>query len=179
MSPLIIFAQLPDQVTAGDPVVLHMPEISLIDSDHAPVSLTLTTSTPGAPISSSDSNSDMWVKITSVVPGNTHRELKAHISGTIPAGTTLTLLPSAATTTNSAGNLGTPISSPITLTTTPQNIVTLIGSCYTGTGATDGYQLTYTWSLDNPSSNFGLLEANASSSITVYLTLTQSNNDGQ
>ncbi|MBT4968183.1 MAG: hypothetical protein HN704_04945 [Bacteroidetes bacterium] len=173
-----ILAQLPDQITAGDAVVLQMPEISLIDTDHAPVTLTLTTSIAGESVAASVSNSDMWIKITSVVPGNTHREIKAKIVGTVPPGTTLSILPTDATLTNSAGNLGDAVVSPITLTSTDQNIITNIGSCYTGTGSTDGYQLTYTWSLDNPTANFGLLEANSGTSVTVYLTLTQSNNNG-
>jgi len=176
--PGIIRAQSPpDQITAGDAIELQMPQVSLIATNNAPVSLTLTTSTPGASIATSDNNSDLWIKITSVVPGGTHRDILAKITGTIPPGTTLTLLPAAATATNSAGNLGTPISSAITLSTIDQNIINDIESCYTGTGASDGYQLTYTWSLVNPAANFGLLEANASASVTVYLTLTQANSE--
>ncbi len=168
-SSKVVLAQ---QTTAGDPIELQLPEVALIDTDHAPITLTLTTSNAGESIASSDSNSDMYVKVTSLVPAGTNRDISAKITGTVPTGTKLTLSSAAATAANSAGTLGSPVGSAITLSSSDQNIVTGIGSCYTGTGSTDGYQLTYTWALDNPSVNFGNLEANASTTITVYLTIT-------
>jgi hypothetical protein len=165
---------VPDQITAGDAIELKMPQVALIDTDHAQIVMTLTTSTAGQSIATSVSNSDMWIKVTSVVPGGTHREIKARITGTLPAGTTLSLQAAPATSGNSAGNLGTPVASPITLSTVDQYLIHDIKSCYTGTGPNDGYNLTYTWALTNPA-NFGSVEAQPSTMITVYFTLTESN----
>lgn len=169
MIGLSVWAQ---QTTAGDPITLTLSELALIDTNHAPVTLELTTSTPGGSIASTGSNTDMWIKVSAINPGSAKRKVTAKITGTVPAGTSLTLIPAAATATNSAGLLGTAISSAITLTTTDQDIVTNIGSCYTGTGATDGYQATINWILDNPTVNYGQLDADASTSVTLYLTLT-------
>ncbi len=161
--------------SGGDNIALNMPQVALIDTDHAPIVLTLTTSTAGESIAASDSNSDMWMKLTSIVPASSLRDVTAKIVGTVPAGTVLTLSSASATTTNGSGIFGTPVASPITLSTTDQNLISNIGSCFTGTGSLDGFQLTYTWALDNPSVNFGVLVADPSASVTVYLTLTEAN----
>ena len=158
--------------TAGDIITLHVQDFSLIDTNHAPVSLTLRTSVAGTQVASV-SNSDMFVKISSIVPGGTKRSISARInSGVVPAGTRLTLVAAPCTTTNSGGNRGTVVSTPIILSTTDQNIVNLIGSCYTGTGYNDGYRLTYTWFPYSPLTDYQLLQATTSPvSLTVVLTI--------
>lgn len=159
--------------TAGDQINLQINEFSLIDTNHAPVTLALTTSVAGAPVTTT-SNSDMYVKISSVVPGGTDREMTVRIaSGTVPTGTKLTVVSASCTTANSGGNRGTAITTPIILSATDQFLVRFIGSCYTGTGYNDGYRLTYTWQTDNPATNYGLLKSTTNPTpITVVLTLT-------
>lgn len=162
------FAQV---FVAGQNVTLLVSEYSLIATNYAPVNLSLTTSTAGAAVASA-SNSDLFVKVSSIVPGGTDREITARInSGSVPTGTTLTLQAAACTTTNSGGVLGTPIASPITLSTIDQFIILYIQTCYTGTGYNDGYQMTFNWSLINPTLNYQLLAANTYN-ITVVFTLT-------
>ena len=164
----VIFAQV---WTAGDNITLHVSEFALIDSNHAPVSLTLATSTAGAPVSSV-SNSDFYIKVSSITPGATDRELTARISnGSVPAGTTLTLVSAPCTTANSGGELGTPVSSPITLSSVDQYLVHYIGTCYTGTGYNDGYQMTFNWIPDVSAGNYGSIES-ITANITVVFTLT-------
>ncbi len=163
-----IFAQA---FTAGDNITLNVSEYALIDTNHAPVSLTLSASDAGAPVAG-DSNSDLYVKISSIVPGATDREITARVSaGTIPAGTTLTLVSAPCTTANSGGDLGTVITTPITLSSVDQFLVMYIGTCYTGTGYNDGYQMTFDWTPDVSSANYGSIES-ITSSITVVFTLT-------
>lgn len=159
--------------TAGDMITLHVNDYSLIESNHAPVSLTLVGSVAGAPVSSV-SNSDMYLRLSSLVPGGTNREVSVRISnGSIPTGTTLTLIPASCTISNSGGRLGQPILTPIELTTIDQDIITGIGSCYTGTAYNDGFQLTYTWSPTSLASNYSLIEATSSQvNITVVFTIT-------
>jgi len=158
--------------TAGDIITLQVQDFSLIDTNHAPVNMTLRTTVAGTPVASV-SNSDMFVKISSIVPGGTKRSISARItSGVVPAGTRLTLVAAPCTTTNSGGNRGTVVATPIILNTTDQNIVNLIGSCYTGTGYNDGYRLTYTWFPYNPATDYQLLQATTSPvSLTVVLTI--------
>ncbi|PKP29892.1 MAG: hypothetical protein CVT99_15575 [Bacteroidetes bacterium HGW-Bacteroidetes-16] len=157
--------------TAGDNVTLQVSEFALIETNHAPVTLTLATSTAGAPVGSV-SNSDLFVKISSIVPGGTDRELTAKVSsGTIPAGTSLSLVSANCTTTNSGGTLGTAITTPILLSAIDQFLVRYIATCYTGTGYNDGYKMTFTWAPLNPAANYSQIAA-ATYNITVVFTLT-------
>jgi len=171
---LLSFGQLAAQSqTAGDIVTLHVSDYCLIDTNHAPVNLVLSSSVAGAPVTSVF-NSDMFVKISSVVPGNTHRTITARIaSGAVPAGTRLSLIAATCTFTNSGGALGTVVAVPVVLNAADQTIVDMIRSCYTGTGNTDGYRLTYTWFPYSPAANYQLLQATTTPSvITVVLTIT-------
>lgn len=168
--PLSIHAQA---FTAGDIITLSVQDFSLIESNHAPVSLNLIATTAGEPVQAV-SNSDMFLKISSIVPGGTNREITARIaSGILPPGTKLTLQAAPCTTLNSGGRLGIPVATPILLSDVDQVLVTEIGSCYTGTGYNDGFALTFTWGPDGPESNYHLLEANTEpASITVVFTIT-------
>ena len=158
--------------TAGDQIALHIQDFCLIDTNHAPVALTLSASVAGTPVASV-SNSDMYVKISSTVPGNTSRKITVRVSGgTIPVATRLTLLAAQSVNLNGGGRLGTVITTPIVLSATDQDIVTGVGSCYTGTGYTDGYRLTYTWAPYLPATNYQLLQSTTTPTvITVVLTI--------
>jgi len=158
--------------TAGEQINLQISSFSLIATNNAPVNLTLISAVAGAPITSV-SNSDMYVKVSSIVPGGTHRELTARIaSGTVPVGTKLTLVAAPCTTANSGGVLGTVFTTPILLDAVDKELVDMIATCYTGTGYNDGYRLTYTWSRDTAIS-YGLINSSASPvALTVVLTIT-------
>ncbi|HBB92201.1 MAG TPA: hypothetical protein DC042_10905 [Bacteroidales bacterium] len=164
---------LAQSFTAGDIITLQVQDFALIETNHAPVSLTLSTSVAGMPVSAV-SNSDMFVKISSLVPGGTNREITARISsGSVPTGTTLTMVASPCTLINSGGRLGTVVSTPIVLGIADQFLVTGIGSCYTGTGYNDGFRLTYNWSPTNLTTDYHLLSASSSPvSLTIVLTIT-------
>ncbi|MBT3749387.1 MAG: hypothetical protein HN936_02435 [Bacteroidetes bacterium] len=159
--------------TAGDIVTLQVNDFSLIESNHAPVSLNLSATVAGAAVTEV-SNSDMFLKISSIVPGGTNREITARIaSGVIPTGTYLKLQAAPCTTANSGGRLGETIPTPILLSDLDQDLVLNIGSCYTGTGYNDGYQLTFIWGPDIPETNYHLIEATESpTAITVVFTIT-------
>lgn len=167
---LISASSMLAQLVAGDQVAFNINAMALIDTNHATVDLELTTSTPGEAIASSDSNTDLWMRVTCVNPGNTKRKVTAKISGTVPSGTILTLISAPATTANSAGGLGDPGSSPIKLTPVDQDLVRKIKSCYTGNSAGDGYQLTLNWAHD-PLYSYSLLDSDESTTVTLYLTI--------
>ncbi|MEA1878531.1 MAG: hypothetical protein U9N86_16950 [Bacteroidota bacterium] len=168
-----VHGTLAQDFTAGDEITLQIQDYSLIDSNHAPIAMNLIAAVAGEP-APTVSNSDMFLKISSIVPGATNREITARIAaGVIPAGTQLTLQSAASTTINSGGRLGTPILTPIVLSDIDQPIVLDIGSCYTGTGYNDGFQLTFTWGPDGPETNYHLIEATAEPvSLTVVFTIT-------
>lgn len=158
--------------TATNGLSLGMPELNLLSSASATISLELTTAVAGTAVESSKSDSTARVKISSIIAEGKTRTLSAQVTtGAIPGGTTLQLK---ALTPNSnfGGTKGT-LGSIATLSTgSATQIVTGIGSCYSGTGADDGYVLKYTWGLNNPSTNYGdIRAAPTGSAITVTLTL--------
>lgn len=154
---------------AGEEITLKVNDYSLIETNYAPVALSFATPVPGAPIASV-SNSDLFVKLSSVVPGGTHRKMSVQMtSGTVPDGTLLKCISAECTTANSGGDLGVPVSTPIVLSEVDKNLVNQIGTCYTGTGYNDGYQITFTWHPDDPT-NYHQITA-TSNVITVVFTL--------
>ncbi len=156
---------------AGQNVTLNVPDYALIATNNATVSMNLTSSTAGAAASQAI-NSNLYVKISSRVPTNLRRRITARISnGSVPAGTTLTIKSASCTTANSGGTRGYPWFWATTLDYNDQLLVWGIGTCYTGTGNTDGYRMTFNWSVDNPSVNYEEL-ASGTYYITVVFTLT-------
>lgn len=169
---LLFVAETKSQAyTAGDQISLQVNNLSLIQTTGGPVVLSLTTATAGMPIASS-SNSSLYIKLTSHNPSGTSRRVMAKIiSGTVPSGTRLSLIASPCTT--GGGNRGS-VSSAITVSLTDQNIISGIGSCYTGSGTNDGYLLTYTWATFNPITNYGLIKASHNPTIlSVLLTFSE------
>jgi hypothetical protein len=176
ISVLFVERAFAQSYTAGDQITLHVNDFCLIETNHAPVNLTLSTAVAGTPVTSV-SNSDMYVKISSIVPWLSRRLITARlVSGAVPPGTRLTLISAPCTTANSGGRRGTPVSTPIVLSSTDQTLVTGIGSCYTGTGYNDGYKLTYTWGPYNPATDYDLMQATTNPVIlTIVLTITDHN----
>jgi hypothetical protein len=164
--------------TAGDPVTLQIPTFSMIATNNAQVQLTLTANVPGAMLNTA-SNSDVYVRITSIVAGATHQTITARIaSGVVPAGTQLRLISASSTTTNSGGNLGIPAATHIILDNTDKTLINNIGTCFTGTGNNDGYRLTYTWEPNTQQGQYGLINATSVNAIiTVVLTISAHNSN--
>jgi len=155
------------QDTASHDVILQISEICVIDVAPAgSITLTLGTVTTGGDTPADATNNTKYLQYTSLVPsGETRRITAALDSGeSAPAGTALRVQASGI-----SGNEGTPAGQ-ITLTDSATDLVTGIGSCATGTGATDGAQLTYTFTV----TDFSQLEVTAGSTVTVTYTLTDS-----
>ena len=133
----------------------------------ATISLNLLASTAGNSMIT-QSNASTYMQFTSIAPENETRRVTAIVgAGNVPAGTLLQLSAGACTT--GLGALGTP-STIITLDRSAQrNLITGIGSCYTGTTPTSGYNLVYSWGVDP--SNYTQLRATSSVSITITFTV--------
>lgn len=112
-------------------------------------------------------NASTYFQMTSIVPSTQKLKVSANVSGIIPAGTKLQLTVGSCTTGDGArGN----VSSAVTLTTnSPKDIITNIGSCYTGTTATSGYNLYYSWGVDT--ANQSLLKATPTVTVTITYTV--------
>lgn len=107
-----------------------------------------------------------WLNYSSVIISDLTNYITAHISsGSLPADVSLFLLVG-----NDVGSgdgiIGTSIGE-ISLSSFPQNIITDIGSCFTGRGTYKGHQLTYTW--ENPESyNYSLNYENGNAIAVTY-----------
>lgn len=112
-------------------------------------------------------SSSTYFQMTSIVPSSQTLKVTANVSGSIPSGTKLQLTVNPCTTGDGArGN----VSSTVTLVSnSPKDIITNIGSCYTGTTATSGYNLFYSWGVDP--ANQALLKATPTVTVTVIYTV--------
>lgn len=166
-----VMGQGGDNSAATNGLSLGMPEVNLLSSASATINLQLTTAVAGEAVQSSKSDSTARVKISSVVAGNSTRNLTAKVTtGAIPPGTTLKL-GAKDPNSNFGGTKGTLFLNVQLSGGSDANIVTNIGSCFSGTTASDGYVLKYTWGLDNPATNYGAIRASTGTAITVTLTL--------
>lgn len=151
--------------TATQTVQMNVNDICVIDVTGNPGALTIAAPTTGGQTPPDDSDNTTYAQYTSVVSGATARTVTAAWGGSdaAPAGCSLALEVTVLT-----AGCGSRAVGGITVSSTPQNIITAIGSCATGTAGTDGGQLTYTLGVDDVT----LLDASDDQSVTVTLTLT-------
>ena len=135
---------------SANSLTLGMPEVALLSASATAINLQLTTTTAGLAVKSSVSDSSARLKISSVITSAT-RSMTA-VASAVPAGTTLTLQAQAPNG-NFGGAPGTYAAAATLPITGSVNIITLIGSCYSGILTDDGYHLKYTWALLDPASN--------------------------
>jgi hypothetical protein len=164
---LISTTSLWAQVSAGMNVRLRLGIISLLDIEpnNTPITLNYTApSEAGNPLMSAP-NTTKWLNYTSALEAaDPARTISVVIDQTI-AGIDLQLLTSNAT--GGGGTLGTPAGL-ITLSTAPIFLITGIRGAYTGDGAGNGHQLTYSLSVNDYS-------AIVSSTQNIIVTYTISN----
>lgn len=159
------------QVTSDQELTMGIPEVLLINAVNpsgvtGAVTLELTTTVAGTAISGGTGTS--YVQLSSIVTSAQTRLMTASVTG-VPAGTTLEVTTSVPENANYAGTVGTGTSS-VELTGDAANIVTGIGSCYTGTAGGDGYQLDFNWDA-GVAGSYGTIFATGATTATVVLTL--------
>lgn len=137
-------------------VSIEIPTISILDVEDADgeaqsinLSPDISALEAGEAIDFSDAtDASLWLNYTSVVTdGNTNKVTAAINSGNLPSGVSLKLSVGSAST--GGGETGEAVSGSIELESGAKDIVTQIGSAYTGTGANNGHQLTYSLEMDN------------------------------
>lgn len=154
---------------------ITIPEVALLDiepSANTTISLgAIAPTEAGDPIDfSATTDNTLWINYSSIIGSTTEpsRKVTAKYSGTLPGGMLLKVN-AAADAGNGAGNVGTPVGQ-ITLTTSDQDFVTTIGSCYTNTPENNGHQLTYVLEVDP--GNYGDIDFDDATTLTVIYTLT-------
>jgi hypothetical protein len=148
--------------TASHVVTMQVNEIALIDlNDTGAITLTTTAPAAGGDAVTGDSDATKLLQYTSLVATGLTRTItvQADLAIPAPAGTSLKLAAVV------PGGCGT-AAAQVTITNAAQSLITAIGSCATGTGAS-GAALTYTFSVDTVSS----LVVGATTSPTITFTL--------
>lgn len=156
------------QASSNHTLTMGIPEVCLIGTSAAAISLQLTTTTAGKAISGGTGTG--YAQVSSIVSASELRTITASVTG-VPSGTTLSVNTTVPSGGNSGGVLGTgSTGKALVNAASAVTLVTGIGSCYTGIASTDGYQLDYTWSSSVGA--YGSIVASAGATATVVLTIT-------
>lgn len=128
----------------------------------------------GSAVNTTDvENTSIWINYSSVTRSKQQsRKVVALIQGDLPPGMQL-LVEASHATGNGNGKFGTPVGE-VPLTSQPTEIITDIGSCYTGRGLQNGHVLTYKLDFDPAAANYADLKKSGTS-INVIYTLTDNN----
>lgn len=151
---------------------LGVTEVSLVKVSGDVITLQLKPREAGLSLENSTSDSTARLLISSVVSAQP-RTLSARISdGRVPSGTMLQIeakQPNVAF----VGSAGI-FASPVVLDETDKPFITQIMTCYSGTELSDGYSIKFIFSLSGDASTYGSIRAATNTSVTVTLTLTES-----
>jgi len=149
--------------TVNQTVTMQVSAICVVGVSGNPATLNVTAPATAGDSPSNPSDDTTYARYTSVIPSGQTRKLQVNWGGSdaAPAGCSLKL--TAAPQSGKGTTAGQK-----TVSATAQDIVTGIGSCATGTGGTDGAQLTYVLSVDTLAS----LVVTTATNATITLTLT-------
>lgn len=120
----------------------------------------------------SENESEIWVNYSSIVELNKKRKVTATVLGEIPEGIELKVKASEYQG-SGKGILGRPADY-VSLSNGSVDVISNIGSCYTGQGIQNGHMLTYTVELKKDHSAYDLLKQKKASLQIIY-TLTDDN----
>ena len=136
--------------TVEMPLILSIPTIALIDFAGSDTRITFVEGKGAEQIITPSTLDKTWINYSSIVDGNSTNNISVNFTSlNIPADLRIKL-DVGEDAGAGAGTLGKPIHQ-ITLSPYPQEIITGIGSCYTGKGTQKGHQLTYSWEWLTPS----------------------------
>lgn len=164
------FAQ--DTNSDAHTISIGIPKVALLDLESSTglaISLQGTAPTEaGEKVNFNATNSTLWLNYTSIKStANPTRKVSVQLTGgSVPAGLQLTVQ-AGSFSGSGVGTFGTP-SGVITLTSTAQDLLTGIGSAYTGNGPSNGHNLTYSLSQVG---SYAALDFDNSNTLTVTYTL--------
>lgn len=182
--PVLLIAFLPAVLLAqsnqaNHKVNIEIPEVALlglVSEDAGQVNLNVSApSEAGNTIdfSTSQPNNSLWINYSSIIRSQHHRrKVIAVIQGEIPSGVRLFVEASQATGQGN-GKLGQPVGR-VALSGQPADVISDIGSCYTGVGISNGHLLTYRLEADETDESLESLTQQQASLKVVY-TLTDHN----
>lgn len=158
-------------------VLITIPEVALLDLESN--TGTVVTLNPSVPTDAGSSlifpviDNSIWLNYSSLVGSVTEpsRNITVQISsGTVPSGTNLKIV-AGLDSGNGDGMMGVPVGS-LLLSNEAQNIISNIGSSYTGNGVNKGHNLEYMLDLLPDTGAYGLLDFDYNDILIVTFTLT-------
>ena len=181
----MVTANAQDNGTDNHKVNVMIPQIALLDIEYTGGSKDIVLSV-AAPTEAGEgivltgaTNNSLWLNYTSIVDKgvgslNATRKVSVKISnGVVPGGLDLKVASSAASS-DGKGTKGTPAGSALTLSSTDQDIITAIGSAWTGNGGGKGHQLTYSLAESNSGNDFNLLDNDLDNTqLTITYTISE------
>jgi len=150
-------------------IVITIPEVALLDIEgNGSYNLGVNAPTEaGNPVVFGSTINKLWINYSSIIGNSSDPSRSVSVvisSGNLPGGVDLKVQAS-----NDAGNGGGSVGLPVsqlTLGSSPQTLISSIGSCYTGNGVGSGHQLTYI--LDQAGGgNYSDLDFDESATIVV------------
>ena len=140
-----------DEHDADHKTKVNIPNVALLSlqfEENSILDLTgVATSVAGDQINlHTDQKSGVWINYSSVIVRNQKRKLTAAVNGTLPQGITL-MVKAEKSIGNGKGELG-QSKGLVKLSEMPTDIISGIGSCYTGTGTQNGHLLLYEVDID-------------------------------
>lgn len=136
-----------DTDAAGDVVTYQLDAMRILDIEGTAPSLHLIKPSE-AGVAVPDVTSDLsWINYTSVIGTGLTNKVTVVLTKVPPTFTTLKVVAAAHAGTGN-GTYGTPSAErTLASATVAQDLIGTIGSCWTGTGNTNGHKLTYTWGI--------------------------------
>jgi len=146
-------------------VTMQVNSIAVLALAGGNITLTIEAPATGGETPADDTDATCYLRYTATVPASQTRNVTAAwgASDAAPGGTSLLLEAGTPGGTNQGSSAGQK-----TISDSAENVITGIGSCATGTGASNGSQLTYTLSVSDVTN----LIASESKTATVTFTLT-------
>ncbi|KJF44498.1 hypothetical protein [Draconibacterium sediminis] len=156
---------------------IDIPEVALLalqSENTTDVNLSaLPPNTAGQQIKTNkEEQSGIWINYSSVVRKNQKRKVTATVVGEIPEGMVLKVMASESRG-EGKGKLGESLSW-VALRNGSVDVISDIGSCYTGRGAQNGHLLTYKIELDDDADQYAKLKQ-SETSLQILYTLTDDN----
>ena len=148
----------------------NLSQVAMLDLEpnNSTVTLSLETNEAGEKATMATANNKKWLNFSSALTSTAPaRSISINIAdGQVPSGIYLKL----STSTYKGigkGALGSPTAIDLTLSSTPQTIISNIRGAFTGDGINNGYELTYYLEIFD----YKLLDFNQSATLTITLTL--------
>ncbi len=166
-----VFAQTGDTQTDGHLVSVVVPTLAILDIETVSASKDFTAiflaPTEAGEKLAPVTNSLLFLNYSSIQTGSVLKKVTVKTSAVVP-GVDINVTAAPATATG-GGTKGTPVGTPVVLTTLDQSLITGIGSAYTASGPAVGHQLNY--NLVASDTDYGNLRSGPATPVTVTYTI--------